>query len=287
MKRKPNTKCEICGKPQYRRPSDIKKAKHICCKGCRSELYKKFKNYYGEGLKKGRGWNKGMSKANGDVLNYGRPRSAITKERISKSLKGKERVERIKKTCLKCNNIFYVIPSNNKQKFCSLKCANIFLNKNRVYPTGKDNQNWKGGIGKKVCEWCGNIYEVMHSKINIQKYCSLDCKHKAHSRFMVENPPFIQMYDTDIEIILKNWLDKNKIKYIAQHPIEGLTISDFFIEPNICLYADGDYWHNLEKVKKRDIWINRQLTKKGYKIIRLWGSQIKKGVRPDEILQKG
>ena len=39
--RTPNTKCEICGKPHYRRPSDLKRYNYVCCRGCRSELYKR------------------------------------------------------------------------------------------------------------------------------------------------------------------------------------------------------------------------------------------------------
>lgn len=37
----PNTQCEICKKPLYRRPSDLAKYKAFCCAGCRSELCKK------------------------------------------------------------------------------------------------------------------------------------------------------------------------------------------------------------------------------------------------------
>ena len=39
--RTPNTQCEICKKPLYRRPSDLARYKAVCCVGCRSELYKK------------------------------------------------------------------------------------------------------------------------------------------------------------------------------------------------------------------------------------------------------
>lgn len=38
--RTPNTKCEICEKPLYRRPSDLKKFRGVCCVGCRSAYYK-------------------------------------------------------------------------------------------------------------------------------------------------------------------------------------------------------------------------------------------------------
>ena len=39
--RTPNTQCEICQKPLYRRPSDLAKYQAVCCAGCRSALYKK------------------------------------------------------------------------------------------------------------------------------------------------------------------------------------------------------------------------------------------------------
>jgi len=39
--RTPNTQCEICKKPLYRRPFELVKAKGFCCVGCRSSLYKK------------------------------------------------------------------------------------------------------------------------------------------------------------------------------------------------------------------------------------------------------
>ena len=38
--RTPNTKCEVCEKPLYRRPSDLKKFNGVCCIDCRSAYYK-------------------------------------------------------------------------------------------------------------------------------------------------------------------------------------------------------------------------------------------------------
>lgn len=227
--RNPNIQCEICDKPLYRRPSELEKVKHVCCKGCRSKLYKKYKCYNSSGLEKGRGWNKGMSKAKGDILRYGRPRSIKTRELISKKLKEVLIRTGEFKTCSVCGKKRYVFPSDIKRgkgNFCSKRCAAI----------------------------ANNL---------IQKNS-----------------------DTDIERILEKWLTTNDIVFEKQKPIDGITIPDFFIKPNICLYADGDYWHNLPKVKTRDSWINKQLEKKNYQIIRLWGSDIKNGVRPDVLLQK-
>jgi len=227
MTRKPNTKCEICGKPLYRRPFELKKNKHVCCKGCRSELYKKFKNYNVVGLEKGRGWNKGMSKENGDVLKYAQPRSQDTKDLISKQLKEVLVKHGVYVSCEVCGERRYVFPSDIKRgngRFCSKRCVRI----------------------------ANNLVQKDH--------------------------------DTDIEITIERWLEESKIGFQKQKQIEGISIPDFFIEPNICLYADGDYWHGLEKVKKRDKWINRQLKDRGYEVIRILGSDIKDGVRPNELL---
>lgn len=287
MPRKSNVVCEICKKPLYRRPCEIKKVKFFCCKGCRSKLYKEKKNYYSKGLEKGWGWNKGKSKKNGDSLTYGRPRSLITKLKISKALKGKSRVTKQKIICENCKNIFCVLPSIKKRnrQFCNVICSNIYKHKNRIYLIGKDSPNWKGDDIEKTCLYCYIKYVPARNKRKIQKYCSQNCKNNAHSKFMVETPPFVRTCDTDIELIIENWLIDQKIKYEKQKTIiEARTIPDFFIEPNICFYADGDYWHSLDKTIKRDKRINKKLKYLGYKVIRIKGSDIKKGERPNELL---
>lgn len=286
MGRKPNTKCEICGKPLYRRPFELKKDPHVCCKGCRSALYKKFKNYNVVGLEKGWGWNKGLSKANGDGLKYGRPRSEETKRNISKGLKRVLVRNGKNKICPVCGKVFYVFPSNEKfgfGKHCSRSCS-AKDNPNFVYcKKGKANPNWKGGTVKQICLYCGKEYEVMHAKGGIQKYCSNKCKSEVHRERMVNAPPFVHTFNTDIELLLKDYLIAKGINFIQQKPIEGITIPDFFLEPNICIYADGDYWHNKEEVIKRDKRINENLQKKGYEVIRITGTNIKKGIYPREL----
>lgn len=182
--RNPNTFCEICGKPVYRKPSE--RGNHVCCKEHRSELYKKYPEIVKNNLDKGRGWNKGMSKYNGDVLSYGKPRSEKTKKLMSEIAK----------------------------------------------------RNWH--------KWMIN-----------RKYM-----------------------DTDIELILEDWLKNKGIKYEKQKQLLCLTLVDFFVEPNICIYVDGDYWHSLPKIRQRDGIIRKTLRDNGYRTIWLKGSEIKKGVRP-------
>jgi very-short-patch-repair endonuclease len=57
---------------------------------------------------------------------------------------------------------------------------------------------------------------------------------------------------------------------------EGRTIADFYIpEQRLVIYADGDYWHSLPNVKKRDETQNFLLEFHGYKVLRLWEKAIK------------
>ena len=259
MSRKPNSKCEICGKERYRRPSELKRNKHNCCRGCRSKLYKKSKNYSKKGLAIGRGWNKGKSKKNGDILTYGKPRSEKTKKNISIALKKAKPPQGINKKCSICGKKFYVFQGQLKGKRKRIFCSKNCHNKKRL--TGKivkcpicKKEFYKAKKSKKIC-------------------CSVSCSMK----FLIP---------TDIERILEDWLKKSNISYESQKPIGKITIPDFFIKPNICLYADGDYWHNLPRSIIKDKWVNKILINKGYKIIRLWGSEIKNGVRPIELLSK-
>ena len=87
--RTPNTCCTICDKPLYRRPFEFKKVKKFCCVLCRGKLYKANPSVWSKNLSLGTAWNKGMSKKNGDVLSYGKPRAQITRLLISKKLKGR------------------------------------------------------------------------------------------------------------------------------------------------------------------------------------------------------
>jgi len=66
---------------------------------------------------------------------------------------------------------------------------------------------------------------------------------------------------------------------IKQHYIKEVGFVDFYLpELNLVVEVDGDYWHNLERQKKRDEYRNNKLKELGYKVIRIWGSEILKDI---------
>ncbi len=88
--------------------------------------------------------------------------------------------------------------------------------------------------------------------------------------------------NTNIELILFDILKTLKINAKKQIPIKGICQSDAFIEPNIILFADGDYWHcnprfypkpeteAQAKNLKKDMRQNDLLIKEGYIVKRFW-----------------
>ena len=86
-------------------------------------------------------------------------------------------------------------------------------------------------------------------------------------------------------------LKDNEIKYETHRMYvkRGLRIHgqpDIFIKPNICIYADGDYWHAnpkfykpndviIQNKKAKDKWkTDKEITakneKQGYVVLRYW-----------------
>ena len=85
--------------------------------------------------------------------------------------------------------------------------------------------------------------------------------------------------DTKIELRLQKILKEFTILFETHYPILGQP--DIFIKPNICIFADGCYWHKCPKCgfgkgRERDKMVTRELQELGYIVIRLWEHELKK-----------
>lgn len=129
----------------------------------------------------------------------------------------------------------------------------------------------------------------------IKKYTTKEDRYKALALIMSEkhkgkNNPFygkthsdevktkrlLQIFpvkDTSIEIKLQKALKNKGIEFETHKPIFGQP--DIFIKPNICIFADGDYWHKIPKSIPRDKIVNVTLQLMGYKVLRFWEHDIK------------
>jgi len=159
----------------------------------------------------------------------------------------------------------------------------LTLKKMRDKKLGKNNYWWGKHHSPKTIEKMSGENNPMYGKHpspltlkkNREKHLGKKAspetreKLKKHRLQMI-----IPRKDTSIEVKLQKALTKQRIEFRKHEPITGQP--DIFIEPNICIFADGDYWHNLEKGKKRDKYVNRTLKEAGYVILRFWEHQINK-----------
>jgi len=80
--------------------------------------------------------------------------------------------------------------------------------------------------------------------------------------------------DTKPERILQDFLGLNNIQFRKHIPVKRFCQPDIFIEPNICIFADGDYWHSLPAAVIRDKVVNKFLMENNFRVYRLWEHEI-------------
>lgn len=89
---------------------------------------------------------------------------------------------------------------------------------------------------------------------------------------------------SDLEILVKKWLDEDRIQYKEQFPI-GRCHVDFLIREDVVLEVQGCYYHGhscqkpwtpaQKRARYKDARRFRLLLSKGYKILLLWGCNLK------------
>ena len=109
-------------------------------------------------------------------------------------------------------------------------------------------------------------------RISPRKNIKLTEQTKIKIRLARQNQ-IIPRKDTKIELALQTELFNRNILFTKHKPILGQP--DIFIEPNICIFADGDYWHNKIGIPERDAKVSNGLRESGYLVLRYWEKEIK------------
>ena len=133
------------------------------------------------------------------------------------------------------------------------------------------------------------------AKERLQVLCVTDARKRLTGRdyiFSVEGlirhtearaKQIIPFEDSSIEKAIQNELKLRNIKFELHKefkiPPWRPHRVDIFIEPNICIEADGDYYHSLPRVKDRDKIVNTEIPKQGINLLRFPEKQIKNDLK--------
>ena len=79
---------------------------------------------------------------------------------------------------------------------------------------------------------------------------------------------------TSIEIAIQRALNQLGIEHEVHKVIGYLTVDIYIPELNLVVECDGNYWHNLPEQKHTDIRRDYWLRSQGYRVVRIWGSEI-------------
>jgi len=233
---------------------------------------------------------------------------------VSCAVKYRSGVEKVKYKCMNCGEEFYDYASNRKKKsdnvFCSVKCSSKyrFRNKKKCLICGKEvrysRHNYcstlcRGKSQRKgqyiKCSICGKeTYFPLNriKKTNIF-FCSTKCKHKDDYNLLEKmrlSLRKVRMSNglTMPEKNIKNILDILGVVYEREKKIGKYWIDFYVPSKNLCIEADGDYWHgnkNTDKyvgsknqvyVIKKDIEKKKYLEERGFSLLRFWETDIKK-----------
>ena len=88
-----------------------------------------------------------------------------------------------------------------------------------------------------------------------------------------------QQQETTPETLLYAELERRRIPFMKQQPIDGLYVVDALIPgARIVIECDGDYWHGLPDMQKRDKRKDSYLQARQYHILRFRESELKADV---------
>lgn len=81
--------------------------------------------------------------------------------------------------------------------------------------------------------------------------------------------------DTSIEVALQDELNGRNISYMKHVPVCGVCQPDIvFPKQKTAVFVDGDYWHRLPHMIKKDRYQDKVLKEAGWAVLRFWGNEI-------------
>lgn len=184
-----------------------------------------------------------------------------------------------------------IISKKTRQKMRKSLKGRIITWGNEISKSLIGNQNTKGKHWKVSKEGRKNII-----KGNIEKWKNLEFKEKTKKKIsegcikrfrdpkerekmrQIRLLQIIPTKDTSIEVKMQEALRKIGIQFEKHKPLLNKYQVDLFIEPNLVIECDGDYYHNFPEGTDSDRKKDIALKKAGYKVLRFWEHEINNSI---------
>ena len=202
----------------------------------------------------------------------GRKRPVSTGLKISAAKKGKKRKPFTDETRKNMRLAHVGKPSGMKDKHHKPET----IEKLRQAVMGVNNPNFHKHLSEK------HRKNISLSKKGIPNEKLKGTKRTPEQIIKIKKARALQIFkrgDTKPERMMQLALTLHGIKFEKQKLFENDQFYhrvDIFIEPNICVEVDGDYWHTRPNMVTRDRIIDHELPKMGCVLIRIWEKDIKK-----------
>jgi very-short-patch-repair endonuclease len=207
-------------------------------------------------------------------------------------------------SCKNCKILFQIKKSHQyRRRFCSIECK-------AISQKGKDT--WNKGLTKedpRVAQYARKGSETIKKQFANGRKSPLGMTGKKHSQGHIEylrernggegNPFYGKVHSeearhkislatiknivsgnskssyTKPEVCLYNALSIRKMNFIPQYVLNNKFVVDAYLpDNNTIVQVDGDYWHNLARVQKKDKSFNAYAKVCGIRVVRLWEHEI-------------
>ncbi len=185
--------------------------------------------------------------------------------------------------CLACNKEYYASPSA-KRKYCGIICEKLNRRGRLAWNKGltKDNLSVKRYaeklMGRILSEETRKKISESHKGMKKPWAAKLREENFYKKIGLLGAKALYGKKETDIEKRVYEELKNRGLLFEKQYLVNGKFLVDAFIPSlNLIIECDGNYWHNLDRVVKKDKAENAYLTKCGFNLLRLTGTEIKDG----------
>jgi very-short-patch-repair endonuclease len=187
-------------------------------------------------------------------------------KKISKTKKEKFKNEEYKKKYLSRNKTIF---TKGHKKNNSVKRKETILRKYGKFLGFNKGKKWK-------IKDTSNMHHKPWNK-GLNKNINLSVMLMSEKKKISRSKQILPIKDTTIEIKIQNYLKELDIefqKHKYMHIKHGYQCDIFVPSLNLIIEVDGNYWHkypfgtNIDKIR------TQELIDKGFKVLRLWGSEI-------------